>query len=495
MIYDVATKELRQVLEGCGTVSFRPRARQHQSGHEGETELGAIGERPAYTLVSNVATGERRPQPYSGLILWELDCNGKLFVEEERIDSAAMATKAIDAILPELESEHEWTRAFVDASHLHADFVKALEKTSADHRRRNYTVIPGAYVPSFGETPFSSDGDQLLYVINNGNTQHGMREPDALPQVVVYDMNAGREIHRFRGHTDSIMWIGFSPDERHVASVAWDGTLRMNSNETGELEWETADSGGQSWAGAFSSDSKHIVWSSTNGREIRVHRVADGKVISTFPETVTRWCRRLSWHPTEERIALCADRTAYVWQPFDGPGGVVVQRWVMDDDTSHPRMAQVGMVSWLADGRLLSLTTSDQTTLVYDAVTNAKEMFKRPKGVDGAHVRWTFYELPGSEEGGAFYLSIDGDGEVRYWNRSVAPLPEVQSRGGGASDLVERDSGARDVEEETKNEENVAAVRESDRYIKSAINAESDTSSDVDREAWAKQGTSIWTAE
>ncbi|KAL1610101.1 hypothetical protein SLS60_001766 [Paraconiothyrium brasiliense] len=495
LVYDVATKELRQFLEGCGTLHFRLPAKQRGQDAEGERTTDVVGGIPTYTLVSNFSTGEPRPQPYTGLILWELDCNGRLFVEEEPIDPAATSTKAIDAILPELETEHEWTRAFVDASSLHADFVRALEKASADHRRRNYTVLQNALISGFVSTPFSNDGALLLYVVNNRTTQHGMREPDALPQVAVYDVDAGREVHRLRGHTDQVTWIGFSPDDRHVASVSWDGTLRMYSNENGGLEWATTDSDGQSWAGAFSPDSKHIVWSSHRGKEIRVHAVADGKVLSTFPETVTRWCRCFSWHPTESQIALCADRTAYVWRPFDGPGGVVVQRWAMDDDGQYPRMVQIQNVSWFGDGRLLSLITSDRTTVVYDTLTNAKEVFKRPKGTEAAYVKKGFYELV-MDEGKTTYLSIDGDGKVRYWDRSVAPLPDAHFEQESALEPSLGENRPEHPEAPPKSGKYVAVVSKIKEQIMGAKSGNgSSKASDEEREAWAQKGTGIWTAE
>ncbi|KAJ4350040.1 uncharacterized protein N0V89_008661 [Didymosphaeria variabile] len=495
LIYDVATKELRQALEGCGTLAFRPLARQHQQDAEGKRATDISGEIPAYTLVSSFSSGEPRFQPHTGLILWELDSNGRLFVEEEPIDPAAIAIKAIDAILPELEAEHEWTRAFVDASNLHADFVRALENASADHRRRNNTVVQNAVISSFVSTPFSSDGALLLYAINNKSTQHGMREPNALPQVVVYDVDVGREVHRLRGHSDQVTWLGSSPDDQHVASVSWDGTLRMYSTEKGELEWATADSGGQSWAGAFSPDSKHIVWSSHSGKEIGVHKVADGEVLSTFPESVTRWCRCFSWHPTKQQMALCADKTVYVWQPFDGPGGVVVQRWVMDDDGQFPRMAQIQNVSWLGDGRLLSLTTSDRTVLVYDTLTNAKEVFKRPKGADAAYVRTGFYALAKDEER-TTYLSIDGDGKVRYWDRSVAPLPDTQSERESAVERSWWENRAEDPKASTRKGEYAAVVSTIKEQVMGAKSGEgSATAGDEEREAWAQKGTGIWTAE
>ncbi|KAF1972780.1 YVTN repeat-like/Quino protein amine dehydrogenase [Bimuria novae-zelandiae CBS 107.79] len=395
LIYDVATKKLRQVLDGCGPVSFRYRAEGGGQEVEEASATRHISGRPGYTLISSIPTGEARGMPENQLILWELDHNGRLMDEEEPIDPSAIATKAIEVIAPLLESEHEWSQGFVADSNLHTDFVQALNKASAEHRRRHNTVFQNASLPA---VPFNSDGSLLLYLSKNESTQRGMREPDALPHVVMYNTDTGREVHRLRGHTDRVVWAGFSPDEQHIASVSWDGTLRMYSSQTGGLEWSTTNSGGQSYASSFSSDSKYIVWSSNLGKEVAVHTV-----------------------------------------------------------------------TWMDEGRLLYLTTSEGTTVVYETLTNVKEVFKRPSGVEAAHIRPSFYELPQDEDGNETYMSIDGDGKVRYWDRSVAPLPEARTTGERPVAMSWREKR---VEEE-----------------------DPATNSADEKEAWAVKGAGIWTAE
>lgn len=496
MIYDIATKELRQTLEGCGTLLFVPSTADPHKKAEEEVATGDVKGDPAYILVSNFSSGKPRPQSYTGLILWELDRNGRLLVEEEPIDPEVIATKAIEAILPDLELEHEWRRAFVDASNLRADFVKALEKTAAQHRRRNNTVIQNAQMSSFVQNAFSSDGGLMLYVANNRTTQHGMRDADHLPHVIVYNVATGRELHRLRGHTDMVAWFGFSPDDRYVASVSWDGTLRMYWAETAELEWATETSGGQSWSGAFSPDSGHIVWSSCNGRELKVHEVATGDVVSTFPETITHWCRNLSWHPTEQQIAMCVNQTAYVWRPFDGSGGTVVHRMVVDSDERFRRMAKIVGVTWMGNGRLLFVRISDSTTLIYDTLANAKEVFKRPRGVDAATVKSSFHELIGGGEGHLMYLSVDGDGKVRYWDRSVAPLPDVQPEQGDQVEPSPKESDAEQPRKESKGGGYATVMSKIREHITGTSKGDrSATASDEEREDWAQKGSSVWTAE
>lgn len=456
---------------------------------------------PGYVLVSKVPSSASHTKTVPQLVLWELDRNGRLLVEEELIDPSAVATKAIEAIAPMLESEHEWSREFVTASNMHADFAKALAKASADHRRRHNTVFDNAELGGFLTKPFSSDGRLLLYVVDNHTTQNGMREADALPHVVVYDVDAGREVHRLGGHKDRVSWAGFSPDGQYIGSVSWDGTLRVYSSQTGEQEWMSAGSGSQAWVGAFSPDSQYIAWSLNKGRQITVLRVADGKMMTVFPEAMTRWCRCLAWHPKEQQLALCADTKVYVWRPFDGPEGSLIQRWVMDEDENHGRMTSVMDVSWMADGRLLRLTTSEGTTVVYDTATNAKEVFKRTGGAEVGHVKPSFYKLPGDGDGDeeGTYLSIDGDGQVRYWDRSVAPRPYGRVDEGPAISLSwwekrveEGRAGA-----SPKSGKRIHVVRMPKKGGESLLEPQKAAadSSDSEQEAWAEKGAGVWTAE
>jgi WD40 repeat protein len=427
LVYDVSSRSLRQVLEGAGGVHFRPntsevRVAKGTSDNALETHV-----QPVYTLFSEApdVLSPRRGRASNQLILWELDQNGRLLDEEEPIDPSILATQALEAILPDLIAKHEWTKEFVDASALHTDFAKALGWAAADHRRRHNTIFEDASIGSFNSASFSNDGKLLLYHTQNDTSQQGMREPEDLPQLVIYDLVAGREVHRLSGHTDSIMWSGISPDSQHAATVSWDGTMRMYLVSTGEFLWATENSGGQSWSGAFSPNSEHIVWSSAAGRVIRVHDVASGKEISKTTVKLKTWCRCLAWHPDGLQIALCAENHAYVWLPFTGQDGTVTQHLSLDAENCESMigLTSIENIFWDCSGRYLCLQVSEDSSLVYDTEYNTKKLFKRP---DDQEKTWTdrgFHGIVHNEDGEAFFLSVDGDAKVRYWHTKVDQHP------------------------------------------------------------------------
>lgn len=418
LVYDIESQELRQTLDGAGHLVFGPLAQSDNGGNATEEERTEFSRRPAYALGCSASDENSRSGRHNQLIFWELDQHGRLLDQEEPIDASAFAMQALDAILPDLVKNHEWSKDFVEASSLHEDFAKALSIAGTAHRRRHIPSFKNAVLGNFGSTSFSSDGRLFLYHTQNNSTQWGMRDPKDLPCVIVVDFLVGKELHRLSGHTDAIMWSAISPDNEHIASVSWDGTLRMYSVATGDLEWVT-DAGGQSWTGAFSADSKHIAWSTSNGQAIFVHDVKDGRGCSVFPQTFRTWCRSLAWHPDGEQLAICVGKHAYIWRPFDGSNGTITQHYQIEEEKRWQSMASVEQVSWLGDGRLLHLYISDGTNLVYDTQCNLKEVFVHPQGVEGAWVSNGFHgdvKIAGAQEG---YVSVDGDGKVRYWSSGV----------------------------------------------------------------------------
>ncbi|KAH7119632.1 WD40-repeat-containing domain protein [Dendryphion nanum] len=481
-VYDIASRELRVVLEGKESSFFRPTVPglyEHAEGNEDSTG------RPAYTLLTtmpdqNDENGRRR----HALMFWDLDKNGRLLDDEEEIDVAEVATNAIEAILPQLEANHEWTRKFVDSSTLHDEFSRALAKVAAGHRRRHNVTIKNANLANFNPQPFSTDGKMVLYHSNNDSTQGGMREPSDLPHLIVYNVDAGMELHRLSGPTDSMMWSGFSPDQQHVASVAWDGKLRMYNTSTGELLWTSGETSQQAWAAAFSPDSQSIVWSSQGGQVIQVHAVDDGTLLSTFPADVEfrNWCRNMSWNSDGEQIVLTADRRVFVWRPFEAPNGTITQTFELKDEDLG--FLEVNSIKWLDAGRKLGVSISEGTHLVWDQYTNAKELFKRPKGVNSGWVSDSIHFIKMDNGERDFYITVDGDVKMRYWSVCLAAFPS----------WWEKEDDAENLSEKPEKKE----YPETGKYVnitKAVKKVEAKRSADESgRDEWADKGAELWTA-
>jgi hypothetical protein len=119
---------------------------------------------------------------------------------------------------------------------------------------------------------------------------------------------------------------------------------------------------------------------------------------------------------------------------------------------------------------------------VYDAQTNSKEVFARPKGVDAAWVDSGFYGiLEDNVQGQEFYLSVDGDGKVRYWQTSVPAHPS----------WWEKEKGESEVEALEKK-----TFPETGKYVKiTKVASKGAQQKDNGRSTWAEKGAELWTAE
>ncbi|PSN74519.1 WD40 repeat-like protein [Corynespora cassiicola Philippines] len=470
LIYDIATQELRQELDGSGVLHFRPTL-----DAQNDTELLEREAKPIYVLTSNVRDDIGlcgRQGRKSQRILWELNQNGRLLVDEEPIDSDAFASKAISFILPELKSRHEWSEEMVSRSQLHTEIKTSLMALDSEHRRRHNTILEDATVGSFSSTPFNKEGTLMLYHHCNGNTQNGMREAEKLPQVIVWDMEKGKPVHSLRGHTDAIMWSSFSPDGLHIASVAWDNTIRVYNSETGNLEWAAGKhEEHQAWSAEFSHDSAYIVWSTNGGRTIQVHHVSDGSLISTFTHDAKRdWARKFKWHPSNQMLAFSLGGTSFIWSPFGGPQGKIIQEITLPEpDAGRYPFLAIRNSGWDAEGRYFHFMTSDNSILVYDTYKNVKEMYKRPHGAKVQYVKKRFHVIYDDQGKRKLYITVDGDLKARFWK------DEHQN---------ERAEGG--LNPDPKSEENHGIVDQP---------KEKEDVEVKEREEWVEKGASIWTAE
>lgn len=503
LIYDIATKELRQTLDGGGDVLFTPSASVvlEPAAESGDTL------RPAYTLVSGVPK-ERTAfrEAKERLIVWELDRNGRLLDEEDAIDGDALATQAIEAIIPQLTTNHEWSEEFIATTGLHENFKNALFQAAVTHRLKDSTFIENVKPKAFS---CSSDGKYFVYSEKVASAQG---DDDCIENLVFYDLETNQEARRIKGFNGSVNSLRFSPDNNHIACSFVKATaLHLYSVTTGDLEWVLEEYGG---GVTFSPDSKFLAcskngtfyWSQTpHDRRGLIVDVATGDVVRSFTVASTVWSRgfRTEWHPDGRQIAVSCGRLAYVVRPFDDAEGsegqgIITQVYMPEEDGEKQNTAffEFKRVSWWDGGRLLCLQTSEGSALIYDTETNAKELFRRFRG-DEKTTSSKFYGLFKGKHGDGFYLGVHGDGTVRYWDRTVAE----------ASDYAETTLGAGSSkgylpatpgwwEKESEEPSDKPAYPETGKYVSVIKCAKSDKAThEGERSDWADKGASLWTAE
>ncbi|MCP1335419.1 WD40 domain-containing protein [Futiania mangrovi] len=158
-----------------------------------------------------------------------------------------------------------------------------------------------------------------------GSTLRGVSAGDD-GDVILWDLHAGRILHRMKGHALRAVELAVSPDGRLAASAGWDGTVRVWDLETGTARhvFETranrintvAFAGGGTQVLAGDEAGQLLVWSVGTGeamRPLRVHDfvvnaldVADPAAASTTVATasVDRTMRLWSWPAREELVSI-----------------------------------------------------------------------------------------------------------------------------------------------------------------------------------------------
>jgi WD40 repeat protein len=227
--------------------------------------------------------------------------------------------------------------------------------------------------PPFAPSALSTDCTKLL-CLSEVHDKWGLHA-----RVVAADVGTGKEIVHMQGHTEPIMWAGFSPDDKLIATTSWDGSCKLYDAKTGKHIRDYGPTGGQNLACDFSIDSKNLAVSrgSGAGPNTFVWRTDDPR---SFPITLqgTRgWQRSISWSPDGRRLAIgAADMRLIV---YDARSMTLEQVWQLAEAPER-RFREVTEVKWLEGGKKILFKPTDGNTQMYDFERNLKCKWGPGKG-------------------------------------------------------------------------------------------------------------------
>jgi len=272
--------------------------------------------------------------------------------------------------------------------------------------------------------------------------------------VKLWDVNTGREIRTFRGHSEGVNSVAFSPDGKTIVSGSTDETVKLWNVATGrEIRTFRGHSGGVNSV-AFTPDGKTIVsgaydstvklWDVNTGREIRTFRghsegvnsVAfspDGKTIvsGSTDETVKLWnvatgkeIRTLSGHselvgtvafsPDGKTIVSgsgCIERTMDLYTGKLVPTGMV-KLWDVATGkelrTFSGHSDAVWSVAFSPDSKTIVSGSRDKTVKLWDAATG-----REIRTILGHF--FTVYSVAFNYDGKTV-VSGSWDGTIRLWD-------------------------------------------------------------------------------
>jgi serine/threonine protein kinase len=221
--------------------------------------------------------------------------------------------------------------------------------------------------------------------------------PPSPPKPVKASPSLGTVLYTYRGHSDAVLAVAWSPDGKRIASTSgrevrvWDAAngshvLTYRGHTTGTVCALAWSPDGQYIASGNSNNLVRVCYSTTAGHVFTYQWHSGG--VGT-----------VAWSPDSQRIASgSGDKTVQVWDAIDGG----------HDFTYRRHSSYVSAVAWSPDGKRIASGSGDKTVQVWDAIGGGYDFTYRGHS-DGANaVAWS--------PDGRRIASGSSDSTVQVWD-------------------------------------------------------------------------------
>ncbi|MBA2285543.1 MAG: WD40 repeat domain-containing protein [Ktedonobacteraceae bacterium] len=216
-------------------------------------------------------------------------------------------------------------------------------------------------------------------------------------------------LYIYRGHTDIVSGIAWSPDGQFIASASLDRTVQVWKAVDG-MKMLTLTSSAPRFALAWSPDGKFLV-SSGAGKIIEIWNVTNGKLILSYKRH-TDEITGVAWSVNGKYLASSsADTTVQIWEATTGKR-VLIYKGHFDS---------VLTVDWSPDGKYLVSGSLDGTVQIWETVNGKHRLtYKGAKGLGAVSGAWS---PDGTRIASAVNVNKEDEGLVpsfvEIWNAST----------------------------------------------------------------------------
>lgn len=247
-----------------------------------------------------------------------------------------------------LPPEHDREYAKLVEACLSSKITMAVEDDKNKPLKMGRVYLPGgAWYSSVLTYVFSSDG---RHAITGGNDKMVRR----------WDVEMGRCLHTFTGHSGAVFGVDWSTDQRRILSCSEDKTVRMWEMGTGNCVRVFTGHSGIVYRVRWGADPRLAISGSAD-RTVKLWDLETGKCLQTL-KGHTAQVRDVVWSLDQSRVLSCSmDKTIRLW---DLASGDCLQ--VFEGHTSY-----IWSLAWSSDQKHVLSGSRDKTVRLWDLNTGS----------------------------------------------------------------------------------------------------------------------------